>query len=59
MISELQISAMLDYGKIVLEEFAKELKLMKVVAICRYVRKGILAVTKAFTTVNDHRPVVI
>ena len=50
---------MLDYGKIVLEEFAKELKLMKVVAICRYVRQGILAVKKAFTTVNDHRPVVI
>ena len=40
MISTLQISAMLDYGsmimaKIVLEEFAKELKLIKVVAISR------------------------
>ena len=34
MISTLQISAMLDYGK-VLEEFAKELKLIKVVAISR------------------------
>ena len=35
MTSILQISAMLDYGKYCLEEFAKELKLMKVVTISR------------------------
>ena len=35
MISTLQISVMLDYGKYCLEEFAKELNLMKFVAISR------------------------
>ena len=35
MISTLQISAMLNYRKNVLKEFAKKLKLMKVVAISR------------------------
>ena len=33
MISTLQISAMLDMAKIALEEFAKELKLINVVAV--------------------------
>ena len=32
----LQISVMLNYGKIVVEEFVKELKLINVVAISRY-----------------------
>ena len=35
MISTLQISVMLVMSKIVLEEFAKELKLIKVVAMSR------------------------
>ena len=35
MISTLQVSAVLDYGKVILKEFAKELKLMKIVAISR------------------------
>ena len=35
MISTLQISVMLVMAKIVLEEFAKELKLIKVVAMSR------------------------
>ena len=34
-ISTLQVSVMLDYGKCFLEEFAKELKLIKVVALSR------------------------
>ena len=44
----------------VLEEFTKELKLIKVVAISRLwqfmvtIQQGISAATKAFTMINDH-----
>ena len=45
-------------AKIILEKFAKELKLIKLVAISRYGGHGdrptnFLAVKKAFTMVND------
>ena len=47
-------------AEIVLEEFAKELKLIKVVgyiyavAVMVTIRQGFLAITRAFTTVSDH-----
>ena len=51
-------------AKIILEKFAKELKLIKLVAISRYGGHGdrstsFSAVTKAFTMVNDCWPAVI
>ena len=47
-------------AEIVLEEFAKELKLIKVVgciyavAVMVTIRQGFLAIVRAFTTVSDH-----
>ena len=52
-------------AKIVLEEFEKKFKIIKscyyiyLEAVMVTVRKGFLAVTNAFTTVNDRWPVVI
>ena len=48
-------------AKIVLEEFAKELKLIKLVdvAVMVTVRRGFLAVSRTFTMVNDCWPAII
>ena len=50
MISKLEISAMLDYGKDCLRRIYKEMA----VAVMVSIRQGFPALTKAFTTVSDH-----
>ena len=65
MISTLQISAMLDYGKGCFRRICKGIKINEsccyiyVMVVIVTIWQRFLAITKAFTTVNDRWPAVI